>query len=133
MKRCSKCGERKALKEFHRDRRHSDGRRSECILCESAHKQSYYTQNQSSIRTRRKVLHRANPEKNRKWCRKWRADHPEYTLAANRHITIEEALAALAVKPKTCEICGRSVKLEYDQITTPTNSVVGCVMDATLD
>lgn len=36
MKTCTKCGEPKALDDFHRDRRKTDGRRSRCKACGNA-------------------------------------------------------------------------------------------------
>jgi len=58
-KRCSKCGEEKALCEFSKNKSTKDGLRSLCKTCDKAYKQA----NKEKIAEQRKAYRQANKEK----------------------------------------------------------------------
>jgi len=68
-KRCPRCGEVKALDEFHRDSTHSDGRTSHCKACRKAGPPEWYRRykkrNHGRILTRRRELDAIGLWKNR--------------------------------------------------------------------
>ena len=63
IKRCSKCGEEKALCEFSKQRGGKNGLRSRCKLCVKAYRQA----NKVEIAERRKARYEANKEKIIEW------------------------------------------------------------------
>lgn len=41
-KECTKCGEKKTLDKFHRQKRGKYGRRADCAMCSSSYGRKYY-------------------------------------------------------------------------------------------
>ena len=62
LKRCTQCGEQKALSEFHRHKRHKDGRQSECKACVAKQKRAYHEANREQIAEQQRAYHEANRE-----------------------------------------------------------------------
>lgn len=98
-KACTKCGETKALDEFHRDRSRRDGRFPQCRLCATAGKRAEA---------------RANPEKNRERVRRWQRENPEKFKARlarepdkqRARKAVRNAVArGVLLKPERCEDC----------------------------
>lgn len=117
-KRCGRCGEIKSFDKFHRDRTHTDGRRSICKPCAIKYV---------------KDRHNANPELGRKRAREWmkknrfRRSLYHSRLIAKRddhescNATIEEIKAAFNGK---CHVCGvpelelaRNLHMDHDHET----------------
>ena len=76
-KRCSKCGETKPLSEYHKEKSHKDGRRSDCKDCKNKAKNERRVANPEKARKRERELWAANPERGRARVRKWKAAYPE--------------------------------------------------------
>jgi hypothetical protein len=68
MKRCTKCGEKKTLGEFRRDRSRKDGRYPQCRACEKEWRES----NAERLKAYHRAWNRANPEKKRAHDRRYR-------------------------------------------------------------
>ncbi|PFQ72453.1 hypothetical protein COK15_28360 [Bacillus cereus] len=62
-KECTKCGEVKALSEYHSDKRGLAGKRSPCKLCESVRKGDYYQENKEKIVEQARKYRQENKEK----------------------------------------------------------------------
>lgn len=63
-KRCSKCGEVKAVDAFHRHSKMKDGRQTYCKLCAYAIKAAWRDANPEKERASTNARHALNPEKN---------------------------------------------------------------------
>lgn len=101
MKSCSRCGEEKGLEEFYKDRRARDGRKSECIACQSprdraysktpkaianarARGKRYRERNAKKLKEIRRASYRRHHEKRLAGMAKWRAENPEKAKASKR-------------------------------------------------
>jgi len=71
MKVCTKCGEKKALTEFHHTKRNSDGRIAVCKNCTSEWNRNYSRANKERIAERGRIWSKANREKKREQQRRW--------------------------------------------------------------
>lgn len=60
MKACTKCGETKALSEFHR---HGDGQRPDCKVCRIKSVEAYRASNPEKVKERKAAWRKANPDK----------------------------------------------------------------------
>ena len=113
-KRCSKCGEMKALSEFSKDSGSKDGLRWGCKACVAAYTKEYYTQHRERALAYAKEYRAANPEKvaasQKKWARenpekvaasirKWREEHPNERAEYRKQYN-EENHDSLAVSTK---------------------------------
>lgn len=80
-KRCTKCGEEKALEMFHRKTGATDGRKSRCAVCQNAASATWHATN----REKHLALNRAWYEKNHAAAlartAKWRTENAERHLA----------------------------------------------------
>ena len=88
MKRCSKCGEVKALEEFHRSKTGTHGRHAYCRACCKAYSarrnpEKYQAARDGVIR-RAVEWQRANPERYRARLRKWQERNRPRLLHAKR-------------------------------------------------
>jgi len=87
MKRCTKCGELKSLRDFYRKVDGKHGRASICKICKDIYNKSWEENHleerrrysRESARRRRAV----NPEKFREYDRKWRKNNPNYMRETN--------------------------------------------------
>lgn len=81
MRRCSDCGEVKALDEFHRNRNHKAGRQYVCKACTAEYQRGWFQRLPREKRVRmleaNRDWHRANREKDRERHRAWRAAYPD--------------------------------------------------------
>lgn len=62
-KTCSQCGETKPLEEFNKDKRISDGRRSDCKVCTKARNRRLYLRDRERRLKERKAYYLANRER----------------------------------------------------------------------
>ena len=80
-KRCSKCGEKKLLSEFGRDRSYRDSLNGRCKACECDRVRRYRAANPDKIRKALQSWKKANPDKvreaNRKARQRYRKINPE--------------------------------------------------------
>lgn len=72
VKICPKCGEAKALENFHRDKRRSDGRFPYCKACMSVHTRAWYEKNEDRAKAKAHTWRGANPERATENGRRWR-------------------------------------------------------------
>lgn len=77
MKKCSKCGVRKALGEFHRDKRAKDGLYSSCKNCHRAKTKRYYEENREEVRKKQREYQREHPERRRAAVKRWEEKNPD--------------------------------------------------------
>jgi len=92
MKTCTKCNETKPLDEFHREARHSDGRRADCRVCNSARVVARYHENPE---VKARVMDAANQRN--------LGNPPEYRARK----TLQNAdYRGKITKPDTCSKCG---------------------------
>ena len=122
MKRCSKCGEEKAVEDFSRNRRERDGRRSWCKDCCNADSQRRYEADPASYAAKNKRWHAANSGQRHKTRKRWEEKNPGKALAGRERYKQRHPAKARAgqvvrnavhrgtlAKPSTCEGCGRKV------------------------
>jgi len=64
-KRCTKCGETKAVTEFRKDANGRDGLRAQCKACGRAYSKAYCETNPDKIKAYSKACYNADPEKHR--------------------------------------------------------------------
>ena len=128
VKRCTKCGEVKALEAFAADKGSLGGLRSQCRQCSKV----YYEANKDTYAARQKVYYGANKETNAAWHKAYREANKEGIAArdkayreANKEAIKEyyeahkEAWAArhketrntniaylASIRPLECEVCG---------------------------
>ena len=76
-RRCTKCGEVKAVSEFSKDARGRDGRRSWCKACLCAQQRAYREANPEKIRIYDKAYREANREKECAWQKAYREANRE--------------------------------------------------------
>jgi ribosomal protein S27AE len=125
QKRCSKCGEIKELAEFSRDSSGIDYRRGRCKVCVSVEDRLYRKKNADRLRVRTRLYHEKNTEEVLAKDRLYRKKNAEKILASDRLYRLrypERCAAKSAVqrairsgdltRPQTCEVCGRSQKLQ---------------------
>jgi 5-methylcytosine-specific restriction endonuclease McrA len=79
LKRCSKCGETKAVSEFGKDARHSDGSKSRCKRCCSADTTGWVQTHREHKCLYLKSWRRANPRSWEKWYAANRQEREAYT------------------------------------------------------
>ena len=84
MKRCTKCGETKPLDQFSYDKRHSDGRQSECKVCKKYHQRIYVETFPEKVQESQQRSRKANREKKLSAFRKWAKENKEKSRAACR-------------------------------------------------
>jgi len=77
VKRCSKCGETKAVGEFNKKKAAKDGLQYHCKECEA----KYYAENTEKVRLRGAKWYTENREKVKAQAAKLRAENPERTKA----------------------------------------------------
>lgn len=75
---CSKCGRELSISEFHKDKSHKDGLRSECKECTSKRNKKYQADNREVILKEKKRYYLDNRETILKCARQRRIEHPEY-------------------------------------------------------
>ena len=84
MKTCTKCGETKALTEFHKDKRARLGRRSACKNCIKASDKARYEANKEEKKAYSKAYREANPEKVKACKKAWYEANPEKAKASDK-------------------------------------------------
>lgn len=156
LKICSKCGEAKpaTAEYFARYRANQSALRPQCKVCRNDYQRRkrsenpepsrvanrlYHATQREKVRARKQRNYRANPEPQREYSRRFRADHPEYgrvwhinnpektrakvsrRRARKNHLeatlTATEYKSILEHYGNACAYCGRSnCKLEQDHI-----------------
>ncbi|MCK5611422.1 endonuclease VII domain-containing protein [Candidatus Pacearchaeota archaeon] len=114
-KRCSKCGEKKSLKNFHRKVDSKDGYRSRCKICRAADQRVYYTGNRRSINKRHKQYRKTHTEQAGRRVAKWRGNNREraneaakgYNLKHKFGLTKQARADMSTAQQGKCAICGR--------------------------
>lgn len=81
---CSKCGVEKALTEFSKRAKASDGHSSYCKQCAKAMDAKHYAKNKDHIIKKNTAYAKANREQSNSSKRKWRAKNPEKQNASIR-------------------------------------------------
>ena len=80
MKKCTKCGERKLLKEFDKDKTKKDGRKSQCKECKKVYAKQYRKDNVEHIKERNKQYRQDNAEYFKQYYKQWYKDNAENNL-----------------------------------------------------
>ena len=75
MKACTKCGETKALGEFHRNKLSDDGLCGTCKVCAKERANLHYRENRSKVLARHARRTKEDPEFNRNRYEKYREAH----------------------------------------------------------
>ena len=92
-KKCSRCGETKALTEFHRDKTKPDGAASRCRLCVSEAGREWRLAHPEEVRESKRVYYRANREEVRARSREYYYLNHEYCRARqNAYIAVNVEL-----------------------------------------
>lgn len=95
MKRCTICGESKALAEFHRQATQADGLANWCKPCKSDRKRKDYLDNRQAVLERVAAYRKAHPEKIAACKRASYAKRPEHYKAMHRTRYLENREAIL--------------------------------------
>ena len=126
MKTCCRCKIPQPLDNFHKERRHSDGRHSQCKTCRAQSRkpywQTYYSKHRGKIAIKDAQYRKTNKQavliRNRDWNRKDHQLHPEkkrcrraIRRARGKSTLIEPiSLEVLAIRDNwTCHLCKRQV------------------------
>lgn len=116
MKSCSRCGAEKELGEFGRDKRATDGRKSECLVCQRKQSAAYYKTpagKRNAAKSSRRYRER-HPEKAKtSRIKNYYKDH-EKTLAAMRKWRSENVEKARSAERRWAK-ANRQRKLEIQQ------------------
>jgi len=75
-KKCSKCGEVKALDEFHKNADGGHGRTSRCKVCRNAEKRRWKKATSEKVKASSAAWRAANREKIKAYSAAWRAANP---------------------------------------------------------
>lgn len=107
MKDCRKCGERKPLDEFVRDRQRKDGRYPYCKLCHRAVVKGYSVRESEAIKERQRSRH-AERMANSAVREKYLLGRWVYSLKRRYGITAADYIALAEAQNDCCAICGLS-------------------------
>jgi len=66
-KKCSRCGEVKALSDFNKSATKFAGRRSECRECSKAYAKKHYAENRERRKEYRRLYYEVNEKKAEEW------------------------------------------------------------------
>jgi len=103
MKTCTKCFIKKPLTEFYKNKKHSDGLRSDCKICTKKHCLDFYNKikdsNRAYFRDRARKWRKNNPEKVLKQSHKANLKHRYGITPEERHRMLEQ-------QDHRCKICG---------------------------
>jgi hypothetical protein len=103
-KRCTTCGERKPLTEFHRQRWGRYGRRSTCKVCRRAEGRAWRKANPERVAARKQRWVEEHPEKVGERQARYRQRHPDKYRA---RLAVSHAIRdGKLTKPDRCEKCG---------------------------
>jgi len=83
-KRCSKCGLEKPRDEFHKDKRNTDGLRSDCKVCRAAQQKAYHKSYYESNKDKVKAYREANKEEIKAREKAWREANKDKIKAHNK-------------------------------------------------
>jgi len=136
-KECTKCGEVKALTEYHKHTRSPSGYRAECMACVRQYSSDRYVirrehireinakwsaSNPEKVEERTRKHRQANPEKYRERRRKWDVDNPENNRAkTRRYRAMKRALpsrwtASDEAKMCECALMQSTAKVHVDHV-----------------
>lgn len=76
-KKCTRCGQTKALEKFNRKRRAKDGRRPDCKACQRENYARWYAENRERKRERAARYRAENREQERERAARWREENRE--------------------------------------------------------
>lgn len=83
MKTCTKCGERKALTDFHRDARRKDGYRSRCRVCYSRYYSAWREENLEQEAAKKRRWYEENRERKAANDKRWNEENRDRKNAIN--------------------------------------------------
>lgn len=96
---CIRCGERRPIDDFYKDKRSLNGRIRRCSRCHRAHQDSWKKANAPSVAAANRAWRIRNREaSHRKYRRRW--------LRKNYGITVEQYEEMLSAQDGRCAICG---------------------------
>jgi hypothetical protein len=125
-KRCTRCGEVKAVEEYGKDKRRGDGLQSRCKECMRAYDAKRYREHPEKVKASVAKWSRENPEKVRAKNVKWRRENPEKLRASQLKrrygVSIPDYDAMLAAQGGGCAICHwppgkRRLDIDHDHVT----------------
>jgi len=85
LKRCTKCGEEKPLKEFHKAKSHKDGFQCHCKRCINKYTKKYYTTRKEELKGYGEKYYAIHSEERREYQRKYNATHSEKRRKYRQH------------------------------------------------
>lgn len=114
IKTCTQCKIRKPLANFHRQKDHSDGRKSYCSQCGNKYLLRYYKKHREALKIRwRNYNHTESATIN---TRNYRLRHPEKYKAKNKAYN---AYLSGKIKRENCELCGGKAQMHHDDYSKP--------------
>lgn len=84
---CSKCGRELPISEFHNDKTHKDGHRSECRECTKQRNKKYQTEHKNDVLEQKKLYYQRNRETILNNCKERRLKNPEYMEQYSKSLT----------------------------------------------
>ena len=122
-KQCSKCKERKALSEFHIDKKNKDGLHCWCKVCRSACSKKYYEEKEEKLRINTRIYYKKHSKesnaRNRDYYRRTQKDRLDYRKkyykkhlkkeVAN-HIVSRAIESGILIRPNKCSKCNCECK-----------------------
>lgn len=98
-KHCNQCKEKKSLAEFSNNKRQSDGKHSQCKICNHVN----YIQNKERATELKKRRYDADPEKYREYSREWYDNNKERAYKTAR-TWVENNRGAVRAMKKRCKV-----------------------------
>lgn len=89
-RRCTKCGEKHDVAEFHNDKSRPDGKFPWCRPCVKAQQKEGYQRNKEEEKAKRRADYQKNKEAYKARAKKWAAENPEKRKEVVRNYVIRD-------------------------------------------
>ena len=125
MKTCTRCGETKALDEFHNRKDAKDGKNSHCKTCARVIKRAYLDANREIHRERRRIYYWANRDRERSQGSAYQAANPEKSRIREQRRRARKADNGVylvtdrdyrRILESPCVACGSTQDIQVDHI-----------------
>lgn len=107
-KKCTKCGEVKAIDAFYADKRRTDGKRSACKTCSAQGNRAYYTDHKDAVKECARKHYTKNRSEKMHYIKDYRAKNPHVKLRSdNKRRAMKRNLPHQPLTPQQYDILHR--------------------------
>ena len=110
---CSKCKQKKSLKDFHKDKARPDGHTYRCKSCLCKYARKYAESHSKQIAEYRNQHREKRREQGRKYYQKHRKKYQKYWFKYKYNLTLEQRKQLYVDQNGCCSICG--IPISYDK------------------